>query len=138
LAGVRVRWGRRPYKAPKECEHKHLTYAQNESRVWCSDCERTIENFDAFMVLAKNFERMVRDVQNQNYKAAEGAKAVLIRRAAKEIDRTWGHKMAPRCPHCREGLLPHDFAEGCAMAVSQEVEIARRKKKIANAKPEST
>jgi hypothetical protein len=50
----------------------------------------------------------------------------LIRRAAKEIDRTWGHKMSPCCPHCRGALLPEDFASGAASSFNSEMERARR------------
>ena len=122
---VALGWPRTPRHL--RCQHLSMVYSTEERRVWCKDCESTIDTFDAWLVLIQNFEGMMRDVRSRLAKAAEALAAVVIRRAAKELDRSWGQKMAPCCPHCRRGLLPEDFADGAAGAVSVELERGRRK-----------
>jgi hypothetical protein len=127
LGSVRVRYGLTPYKA-KVCEHKSVTYNQSERRIWCQDCERTIDSFDGFVMLLKHWQEMERAARHKLAQAEEARQATLVRRAAKELDRDWGHKRAPCCPHCRGGLLPEDFDRGAAAATSRELEVARRKR----------
>lgn len=127
LAGVRIRWGRSTAKYKETCEHLRLTYSQTESRVWCDDCSRTIENFAAFMTVVKKFQEMMADVRNKTHTANEAMKATITKRGTKAIDRAWsGQVMAVACPHCRGGLLPEDFANGVAPMTSREIELARR------------
>jgi hypothetical protein len=123
---VALGWPRTPRH--RRCKHQSMVYSTEQRRVWCKDCESTIETFDAWLVLIRNFEGMMRDVRGKLAKASAALSAVVIRRAAKEIDRTWGQKMAPCCPHCRRGLLPEDFANGASSATSAEFERARRKR----------
>jgi len=126
LSEVRVRWGRTK-TGTKVCEHKKLIYSTTERRVWCEDCERTIDNFDAMMTMVKHFGAMETAARYKLKVAEEAKQATLVRRAAKSLDRTWGHKMAACCPHCRRGLLPEDF-EGGGAAIARDLEIARRKR----------
>jgi ribosomal protein S27E len=133
LAGVKLRWGARDHKAPRPCEHLSLVYNQTERRVWCEDCNATVEGFDAFMTITKHFERMMSDAQHKSRTASEALRHSARLRATKELDRTWsGNVMAVACPHCRGGLLPEDFAGGAGSAWSRELEIARRKKAAAD------
>jgi hypothetical protein len=125
LANVRIRLGRTPFKA-KACEHRSLIYSPSERRVWCEDCERTIDNFDAFLIFTRKFEQMLREARHKMMAADEAMKSSARRRATKELDRAWG-KMAVCCPHCHGGLLPEDFAAGTAMC-SRDIELARRAK----------
>jgi hypothetical protein len=126
LAGIRIQWGMPKYKPGGACPHRSLTYSQNERRVWCRDCERTIDNFDAFMVFVHGFQDMERDAKTKIEKADDALKATINRRAAKQIDRAWsGHGMAILCPHCDGGLLPEDFVNGGAEC-SRDIELARR------------
>ncbi len=128
LASVRIRVGRTPFKA-KICEHRSLLYSPSERRVWCEDCERTIDNFDAFLIFTRKFEQMLREARHKRHKmqaADEAMKSSVRRRATKELDRAWG-KMAVSCPHCHGGLVPEDFAAGTSMC-SREIELARRAK----------
>ena len=127
LGGVRVEYGM-PRFYNRRCDHHKLVYNSGERRVWCSDCERTIDGFDAFMTLAHNFHKMMDSARThlQRAEAAEKAKIVLI--GAKEIERTWRHKLAPCCPSCRAGLLPEDFARGASSCVSMELTRAVRAK----------
>lgn len=129
LASVRIQVGRTKIgPGIKPCEHKSLIYSQTERRVWCEDCSRTVDNFDAFLTFTKHFEAMLRDARSKMLTAEEAMKTSARRRATKEIDRAWsGHTMAICCPHCHGGLLPEDFARGASMC-SREIEIARRAK----------
>ncbi|MHC2016276.1 hypothetical protein [Methylobacterium sp. CM6247] len=124
LASVRVEWGRNQNPKAK-CAHKSLVYNEGESRVWCQDCERTVENFDAFMVIARSFQAMIAEVRRKNAKADEAMTATVNRRAAKEMERTWNAKMGVVCPHCRDVLLPEDIEKGTS-SFSREMELARR------------
>lgn len=134
LAGYRVRAGRTPYKAEKDqCKHTKVIYSISERRVWCEACNSPVDSFDALMTVVRHFEEMEREARRRIYKADEGARAVIVRRAAKEIDRLWGRKMAPCCPHCRRGLMPHDFADGGGRATGFEYEAALRQKAIDDA-----
>ena len=126
LAGIRVEWGR-PASFTKRCDHRSLVFNRDERRVWCKDCERTLDGFDAFMVLNAGFTKIVQAANHKLAKAEEALTSTLVRRAAKEIDRTWRSKLAPMCPHCRQGLLPEDFERGPG-AVSMELLRAKREK----------
>lgn len=128
LDKVRIRLGRTPYKV-KVCEHRSLIYSPNERRVWCEDCERTIDGFDAFLIFTRHFERMESAAHHKRDQVNEALKSAARLRATKELDRVWsGRRMAPCCPHCKHGLVPEDFANGAAYSVSLELELARRKK----------
>lgn len=125
---VRIKSGRTPFRI-KTCQHKHMIYCQSERRIWCEDCERTIENFDAFLTLTRHFENMEREARHKLSTATEALARAARLRATKELDRIWsGRRMAPCCPHCSRGLIPEDFAGGAAAAISLEWEMARRKK----------
>lgn len=126
LDGVRIQWGlpRAPWLS--RCKHPHLVYSSEERRVWCEDCQRTIENFDAFMVLVKGFQRMEADARHKIAKADEAMAATIIRRAAKAVDKAWMGDRAIGCPHCRGGILAEDFADGVGVQMSREYELARR------------
>lgn len=126
LDSVRIRAGRTPYKL-KTCKHHHLIYNQIERRVWCEDCERTIDNFDAFLIFTNKFESMLREANGRMATATEALNSAARLRATKTLDRMWsGRRMAPCCPHCNRGLLPEDFMNGACSAVGTDYEKARR------------
>lgn len=127
FAGYKARIGRTPYRE-KLCKHKSVLYSPSERRIWCNDCNSGVEPFDAFITIAEHFVEIARESRADRRRASDALSAVITRRAAKELDSTWGRGMAPCCPHCRRGLLPHDFANGAAAAMSKEIEIARREK----------
>ena len=128
LAGVRLRCG-----APKDtlvaaCAHKDLIYDQKDRRIWCCSCEKSIDNFDAVMLLVSYFNRMTGDLARRQHAVDTTMNSSLNRRAAKAIDRAWsGKSMAVACPHCRYGILPEDFERGVPLMTSREIEIQRRK-----------
>lgn len=128
LGDFRVRMGFSRRHAG-ECKHLHLTYSVKERRVWCDDCERTVDNFDAFMILARHCHGVITEARHRQEKADAAFKAVLGRVAAKKLDRAWSGRnpMAVMCPHCHSGLLPEDFQNGGSQ-ISREIELARRKK----------
>lgn len=128
LDSVRIRTGRTPFRM-KTCQHKRMIYNQTERRIWCEDCERTIDNFDAFQTLTRHFEAMERDARHKLSTAQEALAGSARLRATKELDRIWsGRRMAPCCPHCNGGLIPEDFAGGVRSTTSLEFEIAKRKR----------
>lgn len=106
------------------CLHAQLRYDLAERRIWCQDCEATVEGFDAFMVLVRNFEAMVNRA-SQNLRDAEEARAAVVHRiAARAVEKTWRRGMAVTCPHCHRGILPGDSLGGHSI----EFEKARRAK----------
>ncbi len=109
------------------CPHRSMVYDHNERRIWCKDCERTIDAFEAFQALVEQCDKVAK-VSERALKEAREAKAhSLLSRAAKVVDKAWrGRRMAPCCPHCRSALLPEDFAEGIKASTSLELERARR------------
>ena len=128
FAEMRIAFGLPKFHS-KVCKHRRLTYSPAERRVWCQECESTVDNFDAFATLASHFHEMERAAQAKLARAAETEKATLVKRAAKNLDQSWSRKnpMAVMCPHCRGGLLPEDFQSG-GSAVSRDIELARRKR----------
>jgi hypothetical protein len=130
LAGVRLQRGVTDYKLRTEkCKHKKMIYCATERRIWCEDCSRTIEHFEAFMVLVDHHAEMIRQSNSLFARAKEALTATIRTRAAKELDKVWGGRnMVPCCPHCRRGLLPEHFANGVGMCVSRDYEVARLKR----------
>ena len=126
FAGVRISHGLRKFHH-RRCEHKTLVYSIEERRIWCEECERTIDGFEAFMTLTRSFQNMKLAAEAEARAARDALGAHLVRRAAKAVDRTWGHKMAVCCPHCDGGILAHDML--IHGSISAEIEIARRKRK---------
>lgn len=127
LEDVRIRVGRVPYKV-QSCKHQQLIYCEKERRVWCEQCERTIDGFEAFMILARRMHRFTEDMASKKRVAEEIINERSILRAAKALSRAWrGNTKAVACPHCRKGLLPEDFANGSFSWASKEYEMARRK-----------
>ena len=129
LSGVRIEQGLARYSGPK-CEHKALMFDTAERRVWCKDCQRTVENFDAFLVLVNQYQPMVQHARRLTQEAEEARNHSMVSRAAKVVDQEWrGRNMAPCCTQCGAGILPEDFANGAGSAVSREYEKARRARK---------
>ena len=127
LDGVRIQWGLPETRYNERCGHTSLVYSQEERRVWCEDCNRTIENFEAFMVFVHNFQRIEQAASYKMAKADAAMKATIHRRATKAIDKAWSGRVgAISCPHCKGGLLPEDYADGIPSWTSREIELARR------------
>ena len=125
IGDIRVARGmsRRPASA---CKHRHMRYDRNERRVWCVDCERDIEGFDAFQLLAEQAHEFAAHLDRREKKIAE-AEAFQVRSlAAKEIDKVWRSRTrVPACPHCHLGLLPEHFAKGVTSQLGRDYAIAQ-------------
>lgn len=131
IGDIRVARGlsRRPFSG---CGHKKLVYDKNERRIWCKDCERDIEAFDAFEAVASQWFRANEAIKRRIAEADAAAKHSLISRAAKAADEVWRSRtMVPSCPHCHRGILPEDALQ--FGATNREMEIARRKREAKKA-----
>lgn len=118
---------RRPFSG---CHHHRLVYDERERRIWCRDCERDVEAFDAFLGVSKNFDMQDKILSNREKKIAEAEAHTLISLAAKEIDKAWRSKrMIPACPHCKNGLFPEDFKNGIKQSLSRDYALARLNRK---------
>ncbi len=130
LAGVRLQRGRPATPPHKRCQHHRMAYCTAERRVWCEDCKRTLDPFDALMVVVSKFGEMESEARGKLAQANDALGKTARLRATKALDRVWsGNAMAVACPHCKGGLLPEDFADGASSAWSRNLEIAARRKK---------
>lgn len=103
----RVRHGRTPFRREKElCKHNHLVLSQSERRIWCEDCEKNIDPFDAVLTFQRQWAALDAHYKGLKQQTADGMTATLNRRASKEIDRIWSGKMLPLCPHDTYGRQP--------------------------------
>ncbi|MFE3837315.1 hypothetical protein [Pseudogemmobacter sonorensis] len=120
IGDVRVSRGmsRRPYSG---CKHLRLIYDSRERRIWCKDCERDIEGFDAFQILAERSHEFKAALDYREKQIAEAEAFTLRSRAAKNLDHIWRSRtQAPCCPHCRKGLLPEDMLSMSSVGVEYE------------------
>ena len=121
---IRVARGlsRRAFSA---CRHRRLRYDTRERRIWCTDCERDLEGFDAFVVMAEQAHAFAASINERAKQVAEAERFQLRSRAAKAVDEVWrSRNMVPCCPHCNRGLLPEHFADG--VKSSMGADYARR------------
>ena len=134
IGEFRIRHGRTPYKEEKRlCLHKNLIISSSERRVWCEDCNKTIEPMDAVLSLFNVWQKLEAHYSAEHHKINEGRDATLVRRASKAIDREWGRKMGVCCPHCRRGIFPEDIGDFAPATVSREYENAMRKRSATKA-----
>lgn len=112
------------------CRHKNMVVDHQERRIWCKDCERTVDAFDAFKSITEEFKRAV-EAHNTKVKAFDEAiSGLLFSRSAKALDNEWRkQKTVPCCPHCNEALLPEDFAWNRIQTASKELATLKRKAK---------
>lgn len=127
IGDLRVARGltRRPLSA---CRHINMVYDNNERRVWCKDCESEVEPFDAFKAVCENIDGATKRLKRREQEVKEAERFAARSRAVKALDKVWrGHHQTPVCPHCREALLPEDFASG-AMTTGRELARAARRR----------
>ena len=118
-------FSRRPFSL---CHHRNMVYDDAERRVWCNDCEKNIEPYDAFTSVVKNYNAAYKHLETLRLEAVEAREHSLFLLACKKIEKVWrGRKLAPACPHCKRGLLPGDFSDNFTKT-SSKLEIAMRKK----------
>lgn len=118
---------RRPHSS---CQHPQLHYDNHERRIWCKDCERNIEPFDAFRMLVDRYGAALDNIKRRE-QALREAEAFKVRTiAAKKMDEAWRHRdMVPSCPYCHNGLLPEDFKAGISMIDKEFARLRRAHKK---------
>lgn len=128
IGDLRVARGhsRRP---PKLCEHREICYDLDERRVYCSQCEKTIDPFDAFTVLVEQFSAKERQLDRREAAIKETEAFTVRSRAAKAVDEVWrGHRSLPACPTCKAPLFPEDFVGDFIPRVSRTLAYERRNK----------
>lgn len=128
IGDLRVARGltRRPYSS---CQHARLNYDPRERRIWCKDCEKNVEPFDAFTGLVGRFDLALKQLKRRedNLREAEAFQARLL--ATREIEKAWRKKNSfPACPSCGAGLFPEDFKNGVATVGRQYAELRRKKR----------
>lgn len=124
IGDIRVARGmtRRAYSG---CRHVRLMYDSAERRVWCKDCERDVEPFDAFKSLVENYDAVYKGLVAREERLSEAERFQMRSLAAKAMDEAWrSRKHVPACPHCSNGLFPEDFKNGVGM-VGREYARAR-------------
>lgn len=125
LGDVRVTRGltRRPASL---CRHPQLRYDPKERRIWCPDCERDIDPFDAFVQILDGYDASVKRLRAKAEQIKE-AEAFAVRSiAARHMDKAWRSRtMVPACPSCGNGLFPEDFRTQPTM-VGRDFARARR------------
>lgn len=110
------------------CRHNRVTYDTSERRIWCRDCEKDVDPFDAFKNLSENYNRVYSSIQKERKELDEIGQFKIISIAAKTIDKAWrSHSMVPACPACGNGLFPEDFKTRPAM-LGKDYARARRGK----------
>ena len=126
IGEVRVARGRARYSR-RCCDHRRMVYDPNERRVWCSNCESTIEAFDAFTALV-DMHHVAQNKYSRREEAVKEAEAASIDLiACKNLQKEFRKKSTvPCCPHCNGGLLAEDFNEPIAKK-SRALELQRRK-----------
>ena len=127
IGDLRVSRGmtRRPVS---KCDHIKLVYDSTERRIWCSDCERDVDPFDAFESLVSRWNEALAGLERRTLQVAEAESRTLRHRASKVMDKAWSSRsMAPMCPHCDKAILAEDVVGGVLM-VNVELERRRRSK----------
>lgn len=127
IGDIRVSRGltRRPYSS---CHHHRLRYDPKERRVWCADCEKDVDSFDAFVLLTEQFHSAYGDLKARQQKLGEAEQFSARLIATKTIEKAWrSPNMVPACPSCGNGLFPEDFKASPGM-LGKDYARARRGK----------
>jgi Zn finger protein HypA/HybF involved in hydrogenase expression len=127
IGDLRVARGmtRRPFSS---CRHASLNYDPKERRIWCKDCEKDVEAFDAFTALVEQYDRAYKHITKRIQEVDEAARFQCRLIATKTIEEAWrSRKMVPACPSCGNGLFPEDFKTRPTM-LGRNFAMARRGK----------
>lgn len=110
------------------CPHGRMVFDRAERRIWCKDCEHTVEAFDAFEAIVRHFSTAESRIADRERELKEAETFRVRAVATKKLDAVWRRrKVVPRCPHCRQALLPEDFT-GELHVVSRELALALRRR----------
>ena len=111
IGDMRVQRGktRRPHSS---CHHHNLMFDTTERRVWCKDCEKDVDAFDAFAGIVENFHVAAEKLEKRQADLIEAEGFSIRSIAAKNMDKEWRKRnTVPCCPYCRTGLLPEYFTD---------------------------
>jgi hypothetical protein len=126
IGDIRVSRGltRRPSSS---CRHKQLRYDPRERRIWCADCEKDVDSFDAFKLLTEQYHSALEGLKQRQARLVEAEMFQVRLIATKTIEKAWRSKsMVPACPSCQNGLFPEDFKREPAM-LGKDYARARRR-----------
>jgi len=117
-------------RSVSSCHHRRLHYDQQERRVWCADCEQTIEAFDAFKLLVEQVGNAARKIEARAAELTEAETFQARTLAARQLDLAWRKRSrVPACPICGQGLFPEDFKDGIKASLGREYAEAQRNKR---------
>lgn len=117
---------KRPYRA---CRHLNVTYDKDERRVYCHECESTVDAFDVLLGIVEFYSGMNEKIQRRVDQLKEAESFQARSRAVKVMDEVWrSQSRAPMCPHCSEAILPEDVASG-VNSTGKKMAQAKRKRK---------
>lgn len=116
---------RRPHRC---CEHRSVVYSTTERRIWCKNCEKDIEPFDAFELIIKQYDSATKQATRLLNEAREAQENTLISIASKKVDAAWRkRKMLPLSPCCGAVMFPENYKSGFSY-VSKDLAYAKREK----------
>ena len=116
-------------RAFSTCPHRNMAYDSSERRIWCKDCERDVEPFDAFTMIVGQLHTAHLRLEQRKREIEDAEKHSLRSLAAKAVDKVWRKRgMVPACPACGHGLLPEDFKHGVPSMLSREFAEAKRRR----------
>jgi hypothetical protein len=111
------------------CRHRQMVYDLRERRIWCKDCERDIEPFEAFRLLIEQVNDVTINLARREQLVSAAEKHHVRSLAAKAVDEVWRSRgMVPACPCCGAGLFPEDFKNGVQSTLGRDYAEALRKK----------
>lgn len=111
------------------CRHANMVFDRSERRIWCKDCEKDVEAFDAFNQIVEQWASAYKDIDRRTKQVEEAESNSLVSLAAKQIDKIWrGRRNVPACVCCGHGLLPEDFKDGCKTLIGRDYALQKRKR----------
>lgn len=114
-------------RSSSSCPHQNLVYDERERRIWCQDCEKDVEPYDAFVILTKHFHDANSVLEKRQTALKEAEQHKLISLASKVMDEAWRMRsMVPTCPSCGQGIFPEDFKNGVKTKLGKDYATARR------------
>ena len=116
------------YGLDERCQHTKVTLDDEGGVVTCDACHRQLDPYLTLRRMCEKWEEHAQQVKSAAQRVNEDAKAIVVLRAAKRIERAWRSRtMIPTCPHCHVAILPEDGFGSCT--TNREIELRRRQAK---------
>lgn len=97
------------YSGDKECRHRNLTFDEKGQIVECGDCKKQVTAWWAFLMLTKQYAKMLDKIDSERQTLEEEKKRNLTHKSAILVEDAWRRrKLVPTCPHCTKPILPGD------------------------------